>query len=278
MSFLSLILALAFVQWWGSGAPVQRDEWFVTYRAWLARQPLVARPGAQLLLAVLVPVFLLWLLTWGIAEWFSSFWLLIIAVVVLLYSLGRGDFSAQVRSYIEASEREDSVSASRWLAELQGHELDETHPEDWPSLHRQALRAIAYRGFERMFTVIFWFFILGPAGALLYRLSVLCREREPSALLERWLWLLEWPVVRLMGLTWAMAGNFDTCFFRCQRGLLDTRQSSTSLLDDQLRGALGSPETEGEEISLESVRASQPLYSRSLLLWVCFLALLTILT
>lgn len=276
MAFLSLLLALALVQWWGSGAPLQRDEWFIRYRAWLAQKNLLAHPAAQLLAAVLGPVLLLWALTWAIDQWFSSIWLLLVATLTLLYSFGRGDFSAQVDAYIEASAREDSVSAAHWLAKLQGNYPDAVPPEDWPSLHSQALRAIAYRGFERMFAVIFWFFILGPAGALLYRLSLLCRERQPSALLERWLWLLEWPVVRLMGLTWAMAGNFDSCFFRCQRGLLNIQEPSASLLDDQFRGALGLSEAE-EEVCLASIRAAQPLFSRSLLLWACFLALVTLL-
>lgn len=276
MAFLSLLLALALVQWWGSGAPVQRDDWFTHYQAWLAQKTLLARPAAQLFAAVLGPVLLLWALTWAIDQWFSSIWLLLVATLVLLYSLGRGDFSAQVEAYIEASEREDTVSAARWLAKLQGNHPEAAEPESWPSLHSQALRAIAYRGFERMFAVMFWFFILGPAGALLYRLSLLCRERQPSALLERWLWLLEWPVVRLMGLTWAMAGNFDSCFFRCQRGLTDTRQPSVRLLEDQFRGALGFSEAE-DDVRLETIRAALPLFSRSLLLWVCFLALVTLL-
>lgn len=275
MTFLSLILVLAFVQWWGSGAPVQKDGWFVAYRCWLAERFAQDQESLRLLLVVLGPVLGLWLLTGLVATWLSSFWLLVIAVLVLLYSLGRGDFTAQVRTYIEACEREDSVAAAQALSQWQGHERQEPDPDDWPSLHRQALRAIAYRGFERMFAVIFWFFVLGPIGALLYRLSVLYRSQEPTAVAERWVWLLEWPVVRLMGLTWAMAGNFDTCFLRCQRGVLDINRSSTELLDEQLNGALGAQEQ--GLTSLDAVRASQPLFSRSLLIWVSVLALVTLL-
>lgn len=279
MTFLSLLLVLALVQWWGSGAPLQRDGWFFRYADWLDNRPKLTWPAGRLLLAVLVPVLALWLLTWWVASTLAPIWVLFIAVPVLLYSLGRGDFTEQVRNYIEASYRKDSVSAALHLAQLQGKEVDDRDPEDWPTLHRQALRAIAYRGFERMFAVIFWFFILGPAGALLYRLSLLYRQREPSALVDRWVWLLEWPVVRLMGLTWAMAGNFDTCFFRCQRDSLDVHKRSSSVLYDHALGALGLPdEVCGEEpVTLDSISASQPLFSRSLLIWVCFLALVTLL-
>jgi len=84
-------------------------------------------------------------------------------------------------------------------------------------------------------------------------------------------------VVRLMGLTWSMAGNFDACFLRCQRGLLDTKATSTQLLEEQMSGALGATEAD-EEVTLDTIRASQSLLSRSLLIWVCLLALVTLLT
>lgn len=277
MTFLSIILVLAFVQWRGSGAPLQRDGWFDRYLAWLPVS--TERPRWRLLAATLVPAVVLWGLTWGLVEHFSVLWALLLAVPVLLYSLGRGDFTAQVGAYIEASEREDSVGAARQLAILQGAQGESADPEDWPEMHRQALAAIAYRGCERMFAVLFWFLLLGPAGALLYRLGILYREREDTGAVQRWLWLLEWPVVRLMGLTWSMAGNFDSCFFRCQRELLNVRESPRRLLFDQMLGALGSTESDCDRapVGLDEVRASLPLFSRSLLLWVCVLAVATLL-
>ncbi len=279
MTFLSVFLVLVLVQWWGSGAPLQKDRWFDGYLHWLEQRPTRAWPKLQLLLAVVLPALLLWLLTLGVVEGLSAGWAIFIAVPVLLYSLGRGDFSAEVRAYLDASEREDSVSAAQHLAVLQGNAVEDADPENWESMHRQALKTIAYRGCERMFAVIFWFLILGPAGALMYRLSVLYRERSQSAQVHRWLWLLEWPVVRVMGFTWAMAGNFDSCFFRCQRDLTDTRKGSAVLLYDQMLGALGKtePSPEVSTVDLETLRASQPLFSRSLLLWVCVLALITLL-
>ncbi len=279
MTFLSVFLVLVLVQWWGSGAPLQKDRWFDRYLGWLESRPTQAWPKLQLLLAVVLPALLLWLVSWAVARELSPGWGIFIAVPVLLYSLGRGEFSAEIRAYVDASEREDSVSAAQHLAVLQGDSAEDADPEDWISMHRQALKTIAYRGCERMFAVIFWFLVLGPAGALMYRLSVLYRDRSSSTPVHRWLWLLEWPVVRVMGITWAMAGNFDSCFFRCQRGLTDIRSASATLLYDQILGALGKTETRPDDsaVDLDMIRASQPLFSRSLLLWVCVLALITLL-
>lgn len=299
MNFLSIIAALALVQWWGSGAPLQRDQWFYN---WIERSKtwefLKAHPAGQLLVAVLGPCLALWLLIWALACWWGTGWVFFVAVPVLLYSLGRGEFTSQVKAYLLASKRGDSVAASRVVDELIGNlpSGDQVSADDWETLNREALSIVSYRGFERMFAVLFWFLILGPVGALLYRLSALYLERQPDAVAQRWLWLLEWPAVRLMGFTWAMAGNFDTCFCRWQRDFFDVERSSQTLLQDQLRGALGEPSEEvygpeqDPELSIENpdsesraaadlrlIRASLPLFSRSLLLWVCGLALVTLL-
>src|SRR5690625_7342841 len=68
---------------------------------------------------------------------------------------------------------------------------------------------------------------------------MLYRERSPGRLFERWVWLLEWPVVRVMGLAWALAGNFDTCYQHWKQTTLDVTSASMPILRRQLLGALG---------------------------------------
>jgi len=165
-----------------------------------------------------------------------------------LYSLGRGDFIAEVNNYIATATRGDNVMASKIVSDMRGQVVlnddEDSNVNDWKTLHTQALKVISYRGFERTFAVLFWFFIAGAIGALLYRLSVIYREQTvpntvEAQLADRWLWLIEWPAVRLMGLTWAFVGNFDSCPWR--ESLLDTQSSSIIILNNSLRGALSAP-------------------------------------
>lgn len=300
MIFLSLIVVLLLVQWWGSGAPLQYDAWFIRWSDTLKSIRLLHNsPTLHLLFSVAVPALVLALLIYTIVRLLSVNWLFFIHVPVLLYSLGRGNFSAEVKAYIAASERGDNVVASKLSDELRGGAIvDEPGPDvaDWPSLHRETLRVVGYRGFERMFAVLFWFCIFGAVGALVYRLSVIYREREAGTqgrAAARWLWLIEWPAVRVMGLTWALVGNFETCYRGWQDRLLDTRQSSAHLLNESLRGALGvddpashsaaradtEPTTAPNEpgYSLLLIKNSLPLFSRSLLLWVCIIAFIALL-
>jgi len=316
MIFLSLLVVLMLVQWWGSGAPLQHDRWFLNWLDWLqSRRFIRAISGAHLLLGILLPCAVLALLVAFVADFLSPNWLFFVYVPVLLYSLGRGNFSAEVNAYISASERGDNVMATRLSDNMRGGAEqvgDELQLESWPELHEQTLRIISYRGFERMFAVLFWFFILGAVGALMYRLSVIYRERASietdQKLGIKWLWLLEWPVVRLMGLTWAMVGNFESCYRCWQNRLMDISRSSMAFLNTSLRGALGVDDLltetdvgvsdlsaasqptatqstarqtavgQGEPgYSLSLIKAAMPLFSRSLLLWVCIIALVTLL-
>lgn len=247
MDFLSLIVVLAVVYWLGSARFIQCDGWF----DWLVKRlqsvpALTSRPVWLLVLALLLPMLLLIVVIYTITHVASSAWLFFINVPVLLYSLGRGNFVSDVREYIALCLRGDNVAAIQSIEKLRGNlELDSTiDVNSWMGLHTYALKVIAYRGFEHTFAVLFWFVISGPLGALLYRLSILYREisapnSEHVHITAKWLWLLEFPAVRLMGVTWALVGNFDSCPLR--HSLIDTDAPSVSILDNCLRGALGAP-------------------------------------
>src|SRR5690625_6095439 len=104
MIFLSLIVALVLVQWWGSGAPVQRDGWFYTWMERLQTVDALGKvPGGYSFVAVLGPWLILALLIWGIQAWLSYMWVFFIDVPDLLYSFGRGVFKAKVIDFLLAT-------------------------------------------------------------------------------------------------------------------------------------------------------------------------------
>ena len=245
MIFLSLIAVLAIMYWSSSAASIlQRDGWFI----WLLNH-LRSLPAffSFPLLPIILPLLIMVLCIWAIVYFLSSNFLFFLYVPVLLYSLGRGDFLADVNNYIDTASRGDSVAASKLVDDLCGraaNDISSAAIGDWKGLHAQALKVISYRGFERTFAVLFWFVIAGAVGALLYRLSAIYREQttpnsNEAVLAEKWLWLIEFPAVRLMGLTWAFVGNFDSCPLR--DSLADTENASMTILNNSLRGALGAP-------------------------------------
>ncbi|MFC3116438.1 regulatory signaling modulator protein AmpE [Cellvibrio fontiphilus] len=323
MIFLSLVVVLAIVYWLGSASFIQYDGWFKWLINRLQKIPgFSSSPIPPLLLALLIPLVVLVFMFLFINELAGKHWLFFLYVPVLLYSLGRGNILVDAREYIALAARGEGVAAAQLLDRLRGNapaDINSAEVSDWRELHTEALKVIAYRGFERTFAVLFWFFIAGPFGALLYRLSVLYRDFSPLNsdnfnAANKWLWLLELPAVRLMGVTWAFVGNFETCPLR--KNLLDTQSPSDYVLNECLRGALGAPtecsaatmaeldpqeKAEMEEEMAEEtqdiiedltgdvitthtepaysfalVKSSLPLYSRSMLFWICAIAFATL--
>lgn len=325
MTFLSLILALGIVYWLGTAQFMHWDGWYRGLVLRLQQIPgVAANPIAGISLSLLIPCVVLALIIIFVVQVFNSGWLILINLPVLLYCIGRSDFVAEVQAYIDIVQRGDTVAASRWVDDMRGNAAADPQSADvgdWRALHTEALKVIAYRGFERTFAVLFWFFIAGALGALLYRLSVLYREinetdSQQAQLASRWLWLLELPSVRLMGITWALVGNFDTTPLR--ENMLDMDKSSMEILNACLRGALGanvdasishkvdkptdspasdvnpSPLSEDSVDVIEDltgtvittqiepaysfalVKSSMPLYTRSLLFWICAVAFATL--
>jgi len=278
MTFLAIVLAFLIVQYWGFGDAAQKDSW---YRAWLSRTKAwqTEQPGElQLLIQVLPPVIVLFLVMSLLS--FSVLLQLLIAVPALLFSFGRGDFSEWVRGYTEAYHRGDNVAAVQYAERLGVTELDNT---DWSGMHARVLRQVGYRGFERMFVAIFWFALLGPIGALLYRLTSLSLRHEEQAdavrvCAARLLWLLEWPAVRVLGLSFALTGNFVGCFQRWKDCLLCVKRPTAEVMEHYIHGALNVNDCElvSEQVTEQEVEALVPLLSRTLILWLCVLALLAI--
>ena len=292
MTILSLLLVLGAVQIWGSGAPLHRDGWFYDLLNFLRKQAWL-RSDMVLFAALIVPLAGLGITLALVGSVMPVIGVLAINVLVLLYSLGRGDFSHMVNQYIEAAERQDSTQASLVVDDLAFTPSSE-EANTWSELHVEALQAIVYRGFERIFSVFFWFLILGAPGALLYRLSVLYRQNievdadadvDDTELVNRWLWIIEWPAVRLLGLSWALAGNFVGCYEQWRECLFCALRGSANVLTHYIQGALSlrpqdlldADEAQNAKASADQIRAVQGLLSRSLWLWLCVIAIVSLL-
>lgn len=286
MILLSVVIAYLVLRWWGAAQPLHRDDWFYRWCEWLAVQTALSQsPVGVLVLSILGPVVLVLIALAVLGS--AWYWLqLLVAVPVLLYSLGRGKYSGVVTRYLRARELGDwvaglacyqsLVSPSQAPAELPDQ-------DDWAALDRYALVAVVYRGFERSFAVLFWFILLGPAGALTYRLSALYPRNNPELVPSRqqahqWLWLLEWPAARLLGLSFAMTGNFVGCI-QALRHNWASEEPTADLLVHYVLGALSVNEVEPEtaELIQPEFTAILALFSRTLIFWVSVLAVVSVL-
>lgn len=272
MHFIVILLALAGLQFWGAKNPLHRDTAFYSWMSLIAGWRGVGqRWWLRLLLVLLIPVAIVGVLA---AVLPVGFWL-VFATLVLLYSLGRDEFAPETTAYTLAC-NDGAWDVALVKAQKQGADVHGIPPGDWPLLHQRMLEATAYQGFERLFAVIFWFLLFGPAGALLYRLSFLYSHAEPANTgAKHWLWALEWVPVRLLGVSFAITGNFVGCINHWKRHAISTTSSSASVLRETVLGALSVDDElmQSCDCTQREIAALKRLYTRTLWFWITCLAI-----
>ena len=276
MEIFVILLALAFLQVWGAKNPLHKDRWFYSWQEKLSKLlPKYTELASFLVIAF--PVLLVACLSWLLLS--QSVWLMLpVAVLILLYSLGRGEFFEIVREYTQACYVEDWQSATSRASRFHV-EVDTVAEEDWPSLHRHVFDEAGYRGFERLFAVLFWFFVLGPVGAIMYRLVFLSAQKDDK-LAQRWLWILEWPSVRVLGLSFALTGNFSGCMSQWRESVLCAQRRTIDVLSPMILGALSvSEDLQPDcEVTRKELTLMSKLYQRTLWFWMGSVSLIIIFT
>jgi AmpE protein len=288
MEFLSILIVLGLLQLWGSGGPMQQDKWF--NRACENIIGTFSSSYLRLLLLVAGPAIVLLI----VQSWFESvlFGLLslLLYIACLLYGLGRGDFSENLQAYLSAWNHGNFETAYR-KAEKIGDFKQTEHIVDHASLHEHVRAAFMYEGLERWFSVIFWFLLLGPVGAVAYRLSYLCGRSEhlsdeDQQLALRVLHYLDWVPARLLSFSFALTGNFVNSFNEFWEQVFDN-QPAVELVDSCALAALKGDNDQSvtpadQEHFIKYARnellALQGLLSRSVVCWIIVIAATTLFT
>ncbi|MGE4358352.1 MAG: hypothetical protein AB7D30_00730 [Lysobacteraceae bacterium] len=209
-TLIAVVLALALGHYVTPLAQLRRYGWFSRWVAWLGRQMGAAFASPFALILVLgVPLALTAWLQHALSGQFLGLAGFAFAVLALGYCWGPRDLDRDVEAIEEAS---DDAARERALAQL----TDAARPAsatDPASL----VQAVFHAARRRWFGVLLWFLLLGPFGALLYRLTERGAGTEagkslPPAQLAAWqhlLAILDWPVAHLMTLALAVVGHFD---------------------------------------------------------------------
>lgn len=281
MSFVSIILALVLERFAEPLEDWRRFEWYSRYqrllserlgswRYWHGPVGVLVTVGLPLLALALVLVLL--------ASFAAGILAALLGIAVLYYSLGPQNLTRQVRSYLALSG--DEPERARGAAEALG-----AHAESGADGDRAVRDGILAGANDSLFGVLFWFLVLGPVGALLYRLAALSgsgqRADEPgfNGSAARLWGILAWLPARLLALTYALAGYFDGALAQWRAYREESRESFVDSIASVLihtgRGALGVGDGDRGPDS-DSVAAALDLHHRALGIWLIALALLTL--
>jgi AmpE protein len=220
---------------------------------------------------------------------------LMFAVVVLFFSFGPRDIAEEVDEHCNALRSEDPERIRTTAKALTEQDI----PADPEERSRAVEQAVCVQGNNRLFAVIFWFVLLGPVGAWIYRITDLIRRRAvfraarddsgtgaaslvvgAAEDLHGW---LAWVPARLAAVGYALAGNFDGALTAWRtpvpRGAEELHARSENLLARVGAGAIALPPVVDENVTERSIRAAaaaKRLVLRSLLIWAAAVAAMTL--
>lgn len=183
---------------------------FSWLHAWLDK---LGKPSATtvLVLGVGLPALIVALIQAGTDHILLGLIAVAFSVVVLYYSWGPRDLERDVETVVKAPDSDRRAVALRALR-------DSDHLTFTPETLVESVFAAAL---SRWFGVLFWFVVLGPCGALLYRLAQLiafskefAHEESASTQMsaQRLASILDWAPAHVMALCLALASNFDVVF------------------------------------------------------------------
>ena len=121
------------------------------------------------------------------------------------------------------------------------------------------------KSYQKIFAPLLWYFVCGPVGLTLYVSVAILRAQLPE---QRYFVMtqgvLDWVPIRLVGLTFALAGNFGAVF--------------KLWMSDLLRGI---PDTQNQVVIFgDAALSTDPdalgLIRRTLLIWLVLMALITL--
>lgn len=276
MSFISVVIVFVILQVWGTVRPVQQDGWLGQVRE---ASKAVLGHEKQSYGVVVFPPLILGVLVLLIGDWLFGLVGLLIYVLILMYSLGRGDLTAELNRYLDAWQRgdkqADTYMAAEWIGDLPD-DLDETR------LHQLLRKRFLYRSLERWFAVLFWFVIFGPSGALLYRLCRLEFDRGMDVM-RPWIHVMEWLPVRILGLVFGLVGDFSNTIDAWRKDVLEIDVASDALCDDYAVAALRLDTSGLSDGDLDSRSRAiiewsdvQNLVHRAVVVWLVAIAILQI--
>jgi AmpE protein len=211
IAFIAVLLVLVAAQ---TAPELARWREFGWLRRW---QELVGRQGGDLIgliLCVGVPVAACALIQVALHGRLLGLFGLAFATLVLFYCWGPRDLERDAEAVDKAPDGEQRVAAAQSLRREEARQplAFECGP---------LVEATFTAALRRWFGVLFWFAVLGPAGALLYRqLQLLAfapgyaegQSAGQHGLLERAARLLDWLPAHLMALSLALVSNFDAVF------------------------------------------------------------------
>ena len=282
-TLVAVIVALLAGHFFRPLAALRQHGWYVAWLGALGREGGALRDAA-LALGLALPLAAIAALQWTLDGWAYGLPALVLGVGALFYAWGPRDLDLDVDAVVDA----EGAEARREAAKPLFPQRDDVAVEGGP-----LVEAVFRCALWRWFGPLFWFVLLGPVGAVGYRLAALsaqgaARQRLPEAqraAAARLLGLLDWPVAQLMTLTLALAADFDAVIGAWRRWHDDGIRLGLGHLEAAARASVAVELAEEQAYAddgpaqapaLLELRDAMSLVWRILVIWIGVLALFVV--
>ncbi|GGC79539.1 regulatory signaling modulator protein AmpE [Marinobacter halophilus] len=239
---------------------------------------------------VVVPGLVLVGLVWALGWFGFRFAAYPLELILLVLLMGTPGWRQLLRDYTDAWSRGDMQGAWRQVqnrlpAEERGAALS---PE---AMHLSLSKALVIAVFERFFLIAFWYVVGGVGAALVARGLVALAEQWPQHAarprFQKLADLVSWIPARLLSCTLGVAGDLAGWLREAKNVLPGYGRNTSEVLMISANGSLTGYALDPEQFARlhpdewasfggRSLTAIRDLLSRSMLVWICGVALLVI--
>lgn len=275
MALISIIIGLFLDRTFRHLHDLRDMTWFEFFAQAILRFTGKLAPPFQFIIILALPALLLLSVQILLNDFLFNFPAFVFGVIVFIYCLGPVCLSTDIEAYIHARTIGDEDEALHYAGTITESSAS-TSPDQQVN---DVTRAILHVANERIFSTIFWFIILGPFGAMLYRLiSELSKQDEYDELADFSDFIhsiMAWVPARLLAFGYALTGNFDSAY-HAYKGRTQSTDYSQSNAEVLIATGLGAMHNLNMEDELAGIYAAQALVMRATIVWIGILALLTL--
>lgn len=281
---LITILVVLVVQRFANMAGWLKASWFEVYVGWL--RLLLTKCNKWLaIVVVILPVFvILGVLHNLLSSRLFGLFYLVLAAVVLLLCMDARNLKVQLAKYLDHAASQNTEAAANDIKEVIASISDEPVPQSLPELNRFVTKLIFIQNYTQIFSVLFWFVLFGIYGASGYAVIALLRRTavkvdgsfgEIASSCHTIQNILDWVPVRVLGLSYALVGQFTQTFGYIMRNLKMGLKDSLIFSVGTGLSSLGS-NLEETTSTLQENYAALSLIDRAMIVWIMIIALITL--
>jgi AmpE protein len=286
MTFLSILIALLIERIAPQLVEYRRFQWLRDYGQWLVEVLHIEKLGSWMTFTILLAPLLMvmWILNGMFEHALFGLFELAFNVIVLFLCLGPRDLDKQIDHYLDAidigDEQQRFASASRLTTATPAREL--------PAQTIQVCKSLFIEANIRVYAILFWFVVLGPVAAVVYRLldqwyrnaylpDSLSAIHSEIGMLAGW---LDWIPTRLTMFAYMLSGSFDAglqAYRSMQYTAINAYQQNCEFLQSVGFHSLSVDDAGSQAQAMDMVKKSRGLILRALVVWLLLILFLSFL-